>query len=364
MTTCTDPPRKGSPALTRRVFMLGGAGAAVAGLTACDGPGSLLPTRRPRLESGVTGIVTDATVGALPDPTAFPDDLGHVIEVPGARCRVVSAQRLSALPVASLASLGLDRPEDLEQGTEEVAPATGEVFLHAVLSAEPPVLLPAPDAPSPAAIEVRVAGSPVASIPLADLVPHNAHTPPHGLTLSVAEDVAAEDVVLNLEWDGVDQQLSLVDGTRLPSEADVLYTEPLTAEVEDNWWEREDPGDPHRRALGGYVGPVELRDVAPDLTWAEPGTAFLGVRAQSLGPGGRWEGTLDAVTLADGTEIAPWGEQTPAGPDLAEVPTWFEVPREAGALIVRLQVSAENAEGDPVDLGTEDVTVTIREVDG
>lgn len=363
MTTCTDPSRTGSPALTRRLFMLGGAGATLAGLSACDLPGSKRFTRLPRLESGVTGVVIGPSAGALPGPPEIPHDLDHVIEVPGARCRVVAVQRLSALPVASLVPLGLDRPEDLAQETEEVAPATGEVFLHALLSAEPPALLPSTEAQSPATIQVRVAGSSVASIPLVDLVPHNAHTPPHGLLLSVAEDLTPEDVVVELEWDGAVQRLSLLDGSRLASEVDVVYTEPFTAAVEDNWWEREDPGEPHRRVLGGYVGPVELRDVTPDLTWAEPGTAYLGVRAQSLGPGGRWEGTLDAVILADGTEIAPSGESLPSGRDLAEVPTWFEVPREAGALTVRLQVTSEDAEWEPVDLGTEDVTVTISEVD-
>lgn len=363
MTTWIDPSRAGSPALTRRLFMLGGAGAALAGLSACEGPGSPLFTRRPRLESGVTGVVIGASVGVLPEPSEIPHDLDHVIEVPGARCRVVAVQRLSALPVASLVPLGLDRPEDLAQETEEVAPATGEVFLHALLSAEPPALLPSPQTVGPAAIDILVAGSSVASIPLVDLVPHNAHTPPHGLLLSVAEDLAPEDVVMELEWDGVVQRLSLLDGSRLASEVDAVYTEPLTAEVEDNWWEREDPGDPHGRALGGYVGPVELRDVAPDLTWAEPGTAYLGVHAQSLGPGGRWEGTLEAVTLADGTEIAPIGERLPSGYDMAEAPTWFEVPREAGALTVRLQVISEDSEWEPVDLGAEDVTVTISEVD-
>lgn len=279
----------------------------------------------------------------------------------------MTVQQLSVIPVFALNSLGLERPDDLEADVEEVAPAEGEIFLRAELVAEAPSLMPEATGRAQMlqhlTLEVLVGGTTVERIPVSDLTGADAAVQPPSLLLSVPEDAGAEDVVLALIWQGATQRLSLLDGARLPSEVDVLYTEPLAAEVEDNWWEREDDRFPEEPATAGYVGPVVLEPVAPDWTWAEPGTAFLGVRAQLFTTVGRREETVEAVLLADGTSIEPWGDGPPSGRDLAEEPTWFEVPREAGALTVRMRLAAAMGDGEPTDLGTEDVAVTISEVD-
>lgn len=279
----------------------------------------------------------------------------------------MTVQQLSVIPVFALNSLGLERPDDLEADVEEVAPAEGEIFLRAELVAEAPSLMPEATGRTQMlqhlTLEVLVGGTTVERIPVSDLTGADAAVQPPSLLLSAPEDAGAEDVVLALVWQGVTQRLSLLDGARLPSEVDVLYTEPLAAEVEDNWWEREDDRFPEEPATAGYVGPVVLEPVAPDWTWAEPGTAFLGVRAQLFTTVGRREETVEAVLLADGTSIEPWGDGPPSGRDLAEEPTWFEVPREAGALTVRMRLAAAMGDGEPTDLGTEDVAVTISEVD-
>lgn len=366
MTLRTDPTRKGAAALTRRLFMIGGAGAAVAAVASCDAFERLTPTPPVRLESGVRGVVARSRITSLPDATAVPVDLAHAIEAPGARCRLVTVQKLSVIPVHALGVLGLDQPEDLEADVEEVAPAEGEIFLRAELVAEAPSLMPEATGRAQMlqhlTLEVLVGGTTVERIPVTDLAGVDAAMHPLSLLLSVPEDAGAEDVVLELVWEGVTQRLSLLDGARLPSEVDVLYTEPLAAEVEDNWWEREDDRFPEEPATAGYVGPVVLEPVAPDWSWAEPGTAFLGVRAQLFTTAGRREEAVETVLLADGTSIEPWGDGPPSGRDLAEEPTWFQVPREAGALTVRMRLAAAIGQEEVVDLGTEDVAVTISEV--
>ncbi|MGY5765192.1 hypothetical protein ACXET9_08325 [Brachybacterium sp. DNPG3] len=351
------------PALDRRALLgrgalgLAGAGAAALALSACTadddrtapGIAVVLPGR----PSGVDGLV------------ALPDDLDHAVELPGMRCRVESSVLLDSLPRRVGAELGLPAPSLAT--SETWFPADGEKYLIALVVAQGARTM-ALEWPEGADYTDRavIGGTEVESV-LGPLRPYTADPlqdrGARTIVASVPADLAAADAIIEIADGDMLQSLSLLDGTRVASDIESWYAQAATAAPERRAWERDDDRLAGGPLLAGCVADVEVSPVRADGTWPADGRVVLGVALAVLVPlPGAVETSTFALVLPDGSEAEPDGDPSAAFASQGGTRIRFEVPGDLDAATVRLALSAE-IDGEPVDLGTEEIAVTITRED-
>lgn len=343
---------------TRRALLAGAGVGAAALLAACT-------PEAPRTGSGLLWSSQDPFPSDLPDPARLPEGREHCLELPGLRYRVQRALRLPSLPRAAAETLGLlvgasdGAPED---GEDEVGAPDGEEFLLAELQVGTPALMP-PDLPE---VDVRreavVLGGTSAAL-------GEEPVPPGGvlrLLLTVPTDAGAEPALLEVTCGDVAQRLSLEDGSRVSSDLEHWYAHWYQAVPEPRWIERTDERLGEGTVLSAGVTSIAAVPALPDGTWPAPGTVLLGVGITAPAP---LEGTTSrcAVSvLLPGGEAAPvrgeasWAELTASRTDAR---LWCEVPHDAEAVSVRIELAVTTAEGEEVDLGPEDVAAALTAVE-
>ena len=342
---------------TSRRMLLGavGAGAIGALLTGC-GDGDLLP-------SGAVKASEDLYLGDL-DLTTLDEGTGRHLEVPGVRYQVLRRGLVEAIPRSMAWELGfLERPEDADGGDELVRPAEGEVVLAAEIAVAWPLLLtvaPAEDAGSARTERLVLSGQ--ERDPWAAPIEQ-------GRTVRVVAVVPAdpdpEALELEVLTGAVRQRLSLVDGSRTASDVEHVYTSWVRARAEHRFWSRTLEGHGSRPVVAGAVRTVLARPVLDGGVWPALGTHLLGVGLSALAPP---HGVQDAgrltVLLPDGAEAAPVGEAGRAYRDATEPSgvVWFEVPVEAEAVTLHLELAVEREDGGTEELGTEEIAVTLETV--
>lgn len=347
---------------TRRALLAGAGIGAAALVAACT-------AEEPRTGSGLLWSSTDPFPSDLPELAVLPEGRANCLEVPGLRYRVHGALRVSSLPQSAAGPLGLlgaasDGDSASGDGSmdDEVRAPEGEEFLLVELRVGAAALMP-PTLPD---VDVRreavvLGGSSTAlgeePVPLGGTL---------RLVLTVPEDAGAEPAILEVTCGDVAQRLSLEDGTRVSSDLEHWYSHWYQAVPEPRWIERADARAGEGTVLCGAVTSIAAVPALPDGTWPSPGTVLLGIGITAPAPPTGTTARCTVSMLLPGGDEAPvlgeasWEELIAAK---AGARLWCEVPHDAGGASVRIALAVTTAEGEEIDLGTEDVAVTLTAVE-
>ncbi len=282
--------------------------------------------------------------------------------MPGLRYRVHGALRIPSFTRAAARNLGLlDGASDGDSEDDEVRAPDGEEFLLVELGVWAAELMP-PDLPE---VDVRreavaLDGSSTAlgeePMPLGGTL---------RVVLTVPDDAGAESPQLEVTCGDVAQRLNLEDGTRVSSDLEHWYSHWFQAVPAPRWIERTDERVGEGTVLCGAVTSIAVVPALPDGTWPVPGTVLLGIGITAPPPTTGTTAHCAVSMLLPGGDEAPvlgeasWEELTAPN---TSARLWCEVPHDAGELTVRLALGLTTAEGEQIDLGTEDVPVTLTAI--
>lgn len=341
--TNRSTPREGTGRredLSRRAALgAGGAGALALLLAGCG--------REARLPAG-TALVSDP--GQLPFAlTRQVPQLGSVVELPGVQYAVAAAELETSLPADQARAAGLEVPdgEDLER----VLPARGELFLVAELDRRSPQHLP--DAARPGTYIERVLLDDVEIARPGPSAPEVEGVRTVQILASVPEGVSPERIVLETELDGITQQLSLLDGSRVSSDIEHVYTPRPALAVADNWWQHADVDA--RVLLAGFLAAGSTEAVTPEGAWAAPDSLMVCLYVGNPPQRHEQSSTL-RLLLPDGTAAVARGDHSRVFEAVeGGGEAWFEVPADLESATARVEVGL----GGTV-LGTEEIAVSVR----
>jgi hypothetical protein len=349
-------PNSAPDALWARSSFTAGAGDSFA-LAEATSPSSFSLSSTSPLAPGTDLIRPDgkpvADSAGLRPPGAGPLEGGSVVVLPEAPADVPLEApddgRLN-IPSRSLTLTGLARVDQLGAGAEALVPAEGENLVVAVFETAP-----VEDGPSDTGT--------------AQLVIDGQASPFDGwsglgatgaMVAAVPED--AQDVVLEVGFDGVTQQISLLTGERAEGFPPVLYREQTVVDVGANLAANAamPVGDP--ASATGVVSEVRLVAWLDGKGWAAEGKAFLVVIISD------WAAQPPCCEVT-GAEIIPLFTFTPAGQarldtavelETTQPEPTFEVPADVttGSLDLRLLVQFQR-DGGPGSAGGEPVRVPI-----
>ena len=249
---------------------------------------------------------------------------------------------------------------DFEPG-DLVEAADGEVFVVSVLHADDPRWEPTGEQVSGSAraeTVLRVGGNPLTN-PYVSLEAGDQVT----IAVAVPEGPQADAVTVELLQDGVSQEISLIDGTRVSSDVEHIYDRPTTGKIgEGASWAEEGESRRGTITMSGQLTDGVITPFVPGQGWANPGNVFLGLNLTTQGlEGAHRDHSTIRLQLADGTTVQP--ESQTRGTDGPFSKTaWFQLPvdaTEATALI-----ALEMALGtDQYDVGEIQVPVAISTED-
>lgn len=333
----TDGPPARSRLSRRAAFGLGGTGALALLLAGC---GDTV-----HLPSGIARVVESGAPLSTTPLAPAPD---HLIELPGVQHRVRAVSLSRSLPLGPARSAGLEIPDGSE--AEEVVAADGEQLLVADLERRPPSHLPSRPVPGTYAERVLLDG-----VEVARPVPDAAEPEPSGMVqilVSVPEGITPERIVLESSLDGITQQLSLLDGSRVSSDIEHVYAPRPDLAVAPNWWQRS--GEAPRALLAGSVFSGGTAAVTPEGLWAAPESLMVCLQVCTYPQRDPGRSTLSLV-LPDGSQAAPRGDhstvfQMVEGGGVA----WFEVPAAVESAIALVALGTGET-----DLGTVEIAVTL-----
>lgn len=291
--------------LRRRTLL----GAGTAGLLGAAALTSCTPAPPPGEGLGEQPLVVpERALAELPELTPIPEVDRMPLETSGFVYQVLAARVLPALTAAQAEPFLGSLPE------ADVPAPEGRAFLVVQLQAEfapwPFASLDPADAP---VLRLRVR-RPGAADPVALEVPDLAVDRP--LLLQVAADAAPEDAVLEATTFGAVQRLSLIDGSRLPSEVEHLYGRRRTVDYSATALVRV--LDAQRLAEDGSgdtlqldIDQMQLTPATAAVGWPGPGQQLLGVKVtpwqgfvrgdgEGIALPARVDGRLD---LPDGTAV-------------------------------------------------------------
>lgn len=277
-----------------------------------------------------------------------------LIEAPLAQVRVTQVALVTELP-EELASDVLPGVS----GDGPVLAAEGEQFVVAVITVDDPQWHPRSSTnwPTPTA-DILLNGATVSGLSFGI---EQGSRQQSTVLVSVPEDVSAEDLVVELASDEKYQQLSLIDGTRVSSDVEYIYSRAIEVEVAENSWEgeyRQITGqDDHLR---GEVVAGRISPVLPQHGWARPGNVFLSLEIDTRQlPGAANDLTVAYLQLEDGSTMNV--ENDPSSLLLAFADeAVFQVPADARSITVVVEPSVEPGAGfSEVAFDTVEVELTL-----
>lgn len=291
----------------------------------------------------------------------IPNDHEHVIEIPGAALRVNKTYRTDSLPSSMSRYFPIENTE-----RQEIVPAPGEEFLLVQLLGSAPSFMPDSDLGGVLNTRVLVNDEEVighGSITRVDLLEYR---PQIWILVSIPEDSAAEDILLEVSDGERTQQLSLLDGSRTYSDLEEYYGDPFTASIEDTWWEfRDEAAAGDNIVTAGLVLGVQVSPALSSTGWAEPGHVFVGIDVEHVSQvRGFTHASGLALMLPDGSTIEPLDHGIGAFPDADESTTWFAVPLDTSTATLSIHLAgtftdAETGSTTDLDFGTTEAALTF-----
>lgn len=302
----------------------------------------------PQVSSGMAMALT-----SVPDVewATIEDSPAHVLKAPGTQLRVTQSALLEELPVEVTEQLS-----PVLAGSPAL-PADGEVFLLATMLVED---LRWDGAEADSTGTVRVGGNPVSVL---DFVTGSGERMQTTFLVSVPEDTTAQEAVIVLSTDDMEQSLSLIDGSRVASDVEPIYQAGTEVSVDGEGWSHE-----FEKWAGGtheINGEVTAAAISPYVDgWARPGQVFLGVDIDARDNGGTDEDhTTLQIELPDGSTVTPDNKHASLTNQFAER-AWFQVPADSTELTLHVHpkgTGAEEYEFDPVEIM---LTITGGEATG
>lgn len=306
------------------------------------------------VEPANPGAATELTTVPDLDWTEVEQGPDTVVEVPGAALRVTQVAQVTELEpdVAE----GFGSWADAERPTPA---ADGEIFVVAVYTAEDPQWEPRDSTDWPdTSGEVRVGGDAVGML---GSFRFGSQTSEQGtLLLSVPEDSAPEDVVLEVETDGEYQALSLMDGTRTASDVEHIYERGTEVSVDGERWEHSFDGFAQDATIAGEVTGAFVTPYQPRGGWARPGHVHLALQVDDREVGGAdSDETSITLELEDGSTVTASNDPSSLLLAFAD-PVWFEIPADTTELTAVVTPAAKSGANDVAfDDATVEVAVTL-----
>ncbi|MGC5626806.1 hypothetical protein ACPYO6_00990 [Georgenia sp. Z1344] len=307
------------------------------------------------MPSGAAAVLTQTPDVEL---TEVEQDRSTVISAFDQEISVPQAGTVDTLPVDVAEQILAEDPSDETEfgDAEEVAAAEGETFVVAIVQVDDPRWEPVDDEiESYEATEnvVRVEGSEV-DLDL-ELTPGEQVT----VVLSVPDDAAPEDVVLESVAFDVSQEISLLDGTRTASGVEEIYARPTDVEVGEGaeWSHDYETRYGGMTQTGQLTGGV-LTPFVPEVGWANPGHVFLGVDVTTQEPPSpHYDESTIRLRLADGSTVEPETNTNGSdGPFTRRV--WFQLPVDAAEAVVEVSIVI-GLGGEMHDIAVAEVPLTM-----
>lgn len=260
---------------------------------------------------------------------------------PGVDLRITEIAKPKTLPADVYEDVTGTAPED-EDGEEvnEVFPAKGQVFYVAAYTSDDPEWEPKSELPESVA-GVRLAGNAAS-----ELFTTSEGTMQRGvIVVSVPKDSSPSDAVIEVETDGASQKLSLINGTRVSTDVEQVYStvgaeatieSAETIDQEFTGW----AGDAQR-----LTGGVDCAFVAPWLNEEDGGEGWPGTGKIYLSVSVEWkkvEATTDddstmQITLDNGNTVKPSNDPANTLGSAFESNPVFEIP--AGTKTVTVTIN-------------------------
>ncbi len=344
--------------MTRRSPLLAAAVAAALTLAACgsdgdtaaeaaDGTTDAVPAADPDLPAAQADLAGQTAVLGAVDLAPVEEGEGTGAHAPGLALEVTGVGLVPTIPVDAYEDITGERVgsiHDEEQPTE-VRPADGHVFAVATYETRDPEWEPRGNEPTTTGY-LRVQGSEEARLFRTDY-DGSRHT--GTIVVSLPEDHAADDAVIELETHDAFQTVSLLDGKRLRSDVEHAYPGPREVTVEsaerleaefDHWVNGH--ATVQAEVVGGFATPYLNESRGQGDGWAAPGQQYVAVEID-------WhitENTPSADTTvraetADGEVYQPINDPSSLVDAYAN-PAVFQLPLDVDAVTVVLESSYTN----------------------
>jgi len=347
--------------MTRRSPLVAAAVAAVLTLAACGGGDDAAgdqPADRtdaaadatpapdldlPAAEADLAG--TTAVLGSV-DLTPVTPGAGTGAHAPGLALEVTAVGYVPTIPVDAYEDITGDRIRvEPEEEPTEVRPADGHVFAVATYETRDPQWPPRGSAPRTTA-QLRVQGSEVDRLFSTDDGARHTGT----VVVSLPENHAPEDAVVELETHGAFQTVSLLDGKRLRSDVEHAYPGPGEVTVESaerlemtfSHFINDREATVQGQVADAYATPFLDLGYGRGDGWAAPGQQYLAVEVD-------WHVTesityLDTVVRAetpDGTAYPTLNDPSSLTDAFAREVV-FQVPADTDQVTVVIESSYQN----------------------
>ncbi|MGO1543550.1 MAG: hypothetical protein ACTHXA_04325 [Gulosibacter sp.] len=288
------------------------------------------------------------------------------LELPDLAVQLTASQMTDTLP--SQAGEMLDpsgSSETEEDSSKDIRAAAGETFLVAELSWQAPTMMPMDYSTTnlfefSAVVDDEEVGL-VTDITVGQGVTGVGYPATGWVVLSVPENSAPEDVVLDVTFSDRNQQLSLIDGSRVHSDLEEHYHSSIEPVVEDYWWEIRDEASYGEEIIAaGFIESTQTAQILSSglYPWADPGHVFVGITTNSITSIPQALPTAAiSLTLADGSTIETFLAEQNDVVLPSENTVWFMVPLETESAVINIHFSARDDAGDTVELGTEEIPI-------